>query len=237
MQVGPPVHPLQKMQQKSGDIVNVQRRIVFPRDDQQIFGQGELSLAEDGVGAGEKLLGLSLGGIGDIALRADGQQQGVDPGGIDGMDGMNSGHHGGDHGAGQVVNDLAEAGILLRRPADYRKGPDGLGAVVDSLDLEDGEVVHQTVVAEVVAEGAFGELAVVSDGRTDTHDRETIGGMVFRKLVAKSEEGAIGHVNLREVRPWMAAVSLHSLNLEVDFTGPVQAGLLQAQREALLGVA
>ncbi len=79
-------------------------------------------------------------------------------------------------------------------------------------------------------------LAVVSDGRTDPHNRETIGGMVFRKLVAKSGERAIGHVNLREVRPWMAADPIHSLNLEVDFTGPVQAGLLQAQREALLGV-
>jgi len=79
-------------------------------------------------------------------------------------------------------------------------------------------------------------LAVVSDGRTNPHDRETIGGMVFRKLVARSEDGAIGHVNLREVRPWMAADPLRSLNLEVDFTGPVQAGLLEAQREALLGV-
>ena len=79
-------------------------------------------------------------------------------------------------------------------------------------------------------------LAVVSDGRSDPHNREAIGGMVFRTVVAKSGEGAIGHVNLREVRPWMAADPLHSLNLEVDFTGPVQAGLLQAQREALLGV-
>ena len=62
--------------------------------------------------------------------------------------------------------------------------------------------------------------------------------MVFRTVVAKSKTGAIGHVNLREVRPWQAAASpLHSLNLEIDFTGPVQAGLLQAQREALLGVA
>ncbi len=80
-------------------------------------------------------------------------------------------------------------------------------------------------------------LAVVSDGRTDPHDKEAIGGMVFRNVVAKSEKGAIGHVNLREVRPWMAADPLHSLNLEVDFTGPVREGLLQAQREALLGVA
>ena len=80
-------------------------------------------------------------------------------------------------------------------------------------------------------------LAVVSDGRTDQHDKEAIGGMVFRSVVAKSEKGAIGHVNLREVRPWMAADPLHSLNLDIDFTGPVPAGLLLAQREALLGVA
>jgi len=80
-------------------------------------------------------------------------------------------------------------------------------------------------------------LAVVSDGRTDPHDREAIGGMVFRTVVAKSDQGAVGHVKLREVRPWLAADPLHSLNLEVDFTGPVQAGLLPAQREALLGVA
>jgi Zn-dependent peptidase ImmA (M78 family) len=80
-------------------------------------------------------------------------------------------------------------------------------------------------------------LAVVSDGRNDPHERDTVGGMVFRTVVAKSEAGAIGHVNLREVRPWMASDPLRSLNLEVDFTGPVPAGLLQAQREALLGVA
>ncbi len=80
-------------------------------------------------------------------------------------------------------------------------------------------------------------LAVVSDGRTDPHEKDTVGGMVFRTVVAKSEAGAIGHVNLREVRPWMASDPLRSLNLEVDFTGPVPAGLLPAQREALLGVA
>ena len=80
-------------------------------------------------------------------------------------------------------------------------------------------------------------LAVVSDGRTDPNDRESIGGMVFRTVIAKSESKAIGHVNLREVRPWMATDPLHSLSLEVDFTGPVPAGLLPAQREALLGAA
>jgi hypothetical protein len=61
--------------------------------------------------------------------------------------------------------------------------------------------------------------------------------MVFRTVVAESSTGAIGHVNLSEVRPWIASEPLRSLNLELDFTGPVPAGLLQAQREALLGVA
>ncbi len=80
-------------------------------------------------------------------------------------------------------------------------------------------------------------LAVVKDGRTDPHEKDTVGGMVFRKVVAESRTGAIGHVNLSEIRPWMESEPLRSLNLELDFTGPVPAGLLQAQREALLGVA
>lgn len=80
-------------------------------------------------------------------------------------------------------------------------------------------------------------LAVVSDGRADPRDRELVGGTVFRTVIAKSETRAVGRVNLCEIRPWMAADPLHSLNLEIDFTGPVPAGLLRAQREALLEAA
>jgi Zn-dependent peptidase ImmA (M78 family) len=81
-------------------------------------------------------------------------------------------------------------------------------------------------------------LAVVSDGRASNPDKDLIGGMVFRKVVAESQNGAAGSVHLEEVRPWLADEPLHALNLEVDFTGPLRAGLLRAQREAALqGVA
>ena len=57
-----------------------------PCGDQQILGQRQLPLAEDGVGLGQQFLRFALGGIGEVALAADGQQQRMDPGGIDGMD-------------------------------------------------------------------------------------------------------------------------------------------------------
>lgn len=62
--------------------------------------------------------------------------------------------------------------------------------------------------------------------------------MVFRRVVAESQQGATGSVRMREVRPWEEADPLHSLNLEIDFTGPHPVGLRRAQREAALqGVA
>ena len=63
---------------------------------------------------------------------------------------------------------------------------------------------------------------------------------MFRTVIAEPQEDAApsGHVYLREVRPWQAnGEPLHSLKLDVDFFGPVDAGLHQAQRKALLGVA
>ncbi len=81
-------------------------------------------------------------------------------------------------------------------------------------------------------------LAIVQDGRAADPDKELIGGGVFRTVIAESRDGASGHVRLREVRPWQAAGKpLHSLELDVDLSGPVRPGLLPAQREALLGVA
>ena len=80
-------------------------------------------------------------------------------------------------------------------------------------------------------------LAVVGDGRVADPDERLIGGVVFRTVIAESQNGASGHVCLREVRPWQpTGEPLQSLELEVDLSGPVQPGLLLAQREALLSV-
>lgn len=81
-------------------------------------------------------------------------------------------------------------------------------------------------------------LAIRDDGRTVNSSKQHIGGIVFRTVIAEAQDGAIGRVRLREVRPWQAAGEpLHSLEIDLDLSGPVPAGLLPEQREALLGVA
>jgi Zn-dependent peptidase ImmA (M78 family) len=88
----------------------------------------------------------------------------------------------------------------------------------------------------------FGELvdaglAIRDDGRAGEGSQH-IGGVVFRTVIAEAQDGAGGHVNLREMRPWQpAGEPLNSMELEVDLSGPVPAGLLPVQREALLEVA
>ncbi len=91
----------------------------------------------------------------------------------------------------------------------------------------------------------FGDLAdagleIVEDARAAKSGKQHIGGVVFRTVIAEPQEesGASGHVHLREVRPWQSVGEpLHSLELDVELSGPVPAGLLPEQREALLGVA
>jgi len=80
-------------------------------------------------------------------------------------------------------------------------------------------------------------LAIREDGRASPGS-QYIGGIVFRTVIAEAQDGAGGHVNLREVRPWQpSAKPLNSMELEVDLSGPVPAGLLPVQLEALLEAA
>lgn len=88
----------------------------------------------------------------------------------------------------------------------------------------------------------FGELAkaglaIREDGR-ESGVEQNLGGVVFRTVIAEADGNASGHVSLREVRPWLpSGTPLNSVNLDVDLSGPVSAGLLSLQREALLQVA
>ena len=88
----------------------------------------------------------------------------------------------------------------------------------------------------------FGELAAAGlaireDDRASA-DCQHIGGIVFRTVIAEAQNGASGRVNLRETRPWQTdGDALNSMELDVDLSGPVPAGLLPRQREALLKVA
>jgi Zn-dependent peptidase ImmA (M78 family) len=83
-------------------------------------------------------------------------------------------------------------------------------------------------------------FAVVRDNLEDDSDDDSYGGIMFRTVIAepKEDSGAEGHVLLQETRPWQAnGDALHSLKLDVDFVGPVGAGLHRRQRQAFLGVA
>lgn len=88
----------------------------------------------------------------------------------------------------------------------------------------------------------FGDLAKVGlaireDGRA-SGVLQNIGGVVFRTVIAEADGIASGHLSLQEVRPWQPnGTPLNTVDLEVDLSGPVSAGLLPLQREALLEVA
>ena len=102
--------------------------------------------------------GLRRSRVGHVALAADRQQQRMHAGGIHGVDRMDAMHHRRNDRPGDLVDDRAEAGVLLRRPADHRERPDRVLAVIDLLDVQHRERMRQAVIAEVIAERPFGQL-------------------------------------------------------------------------------
>src|SRR5207253_1042413 len=82
------------------------------------LGQRQLPLTENRVGTREQFLRFAPLGVRNVALAAEGEQQRVDAGGIDCVDGVDARHHRRNDRAGEFVDDLAEAGVLLRRTAD-----------------------------------------------------------------------------------------------------------------------
>ena len=93
----------------------------------------------------------------------------MDPGGVDRVDGVHAGDHGRDDRPGQLVDQLAERRVFLRRPAHRGERPDGALAVIHPLDSQHREVVGQAVVAEVVAERPLG-LPHVRVDRAGDHE-------------------------------------------------------------------
>src|SRR5690348_10332031 len=87
--------------------------------------------------------------------------------GIYGMHAVNARQHARNDWPGEFVDELAEDRIFLRRAADDRDRPDRAVAMIDMLDPKHGEIMRQTIVAEMVAEGALGEELVRDDGARD----------------------------------------------------------------------
>lgn len=79
-------------------------------------------------------------------------------------------------------------------------------------------------------------FALVNDDREEDSP-ETIGGVLTRKVTARSEDRVQGHVLLQEARPWMADEPLHELLLRYDLRGPESAGMWEPELKKVLQAA
>jgi hypothetical protein len=133
-----------------------------------------LALAEDGVGLGEEFLRARFG-EGPVAFAADREGSGWTPAAST-ADADDAGEDSGDDGAGWFVDWPKIVSSCGGRPTTVKR-PDAV-AVVDVFDLEHGKR-RATVVAEVVAEGAFGEELIRNDGaatqKSVSHGWEAVG--------------------------------------------------------------
>jgi hypothetical protein len=123
--------------------------------------------------------------IGHVSLAADDQQQRVDAGRVHGMHRMDPGHFLGNHRAHQLVDQLAEERIFLRRAADHGERPERPRAVVDVLDPHHGKIVGQTVVAQVVAKWALGQFVLGFEVAGEAE----VGLGVDRQLIGAADHG------------------------------------------------
>jgi Zn-dependent peptidase ImmA (M78 family) len=79
-------------------------------------------------------------------------------------------------------------------------------------------------------------FALVNDDREDDSP-EAIGGVLTRKVTARSEDRVQGEVILQEARPWMAGAPLHQLLLRYDLRGPEGAGMWEPELKRALQAA
>ena len=153
--VAPPVDTGEEPIKERFDVVGVESRSFEAVDDEEVFRQRQLPLAEDARGLREEL-GRAIGLPPRlVALAPHRQEERVDAGGVDGMDARHAGEDGGDDRPGELMDEPAEHRVFLRRPPHDRDRPDRAVTVGDAIDAEDREVVPAGVVAEVVAERAL----------------------------------------------------------------------------------
>ncbi len=134
MQVARPVDAAEHVPKERGDVVHVEPRIVLPGSDPQVLGQRELPLAENRVGRGQQLLRTPALGKRRVTLTANGQQQRMHPGSVDGMHRVQARYDTGNCRSGQLVNQLAEHRVFLRRTPYHGEGPHRVGAMPDRFD-------------------------------------------------------------------------------------------------------
>ena len=97
------------------------------------------------------------------------------------------------------MDELAEGGVLLRRPADDRERPDRARAVIDCSTCSTGKIVRQRVVAQVIAERPFGQLPLGIDVAGDAeiglgHDRQVRRGGEIMAHAPPAQRAGEGHL-------------------------------------------
>lgn len=76
-------------------------------------------------------------------------------------------------------------------------------------------------------------FALLKDDR-ETGAPEKIGGVLTRKVTARSEERMQGQVVLQETRPWMTNSPLHELHFRYDLRGPESPGMWEPELKRVL---
>ena len=79
-------------------------------------------------------------------------------------------------------------------------------------------------------------FAIVCD-EVETTEAESIGDIGKRRITAKPPDEYRGRIVLDETRPWDPEQSRERLELDLDFTGPEEAGLSRAERRQMLEAA
>lgn len=77
---------------------------------------------------------------------------------------------------------------------------------------------------------------ILRDHRTET-EADEIGAPALRRVLARTEMGARGRLDLVERRPWAPNTALTRLSLRIDFSGPEASGLSRAERRQRLEAA
>jgi Zn-dependent peptidase ImmA (M78 family) len=76
-------------------------------------------------------------------------------------------------------------------------------------------------------------FALVHDDREENKP-ETVGGVLTRKVTARSEDRVQGQVVLQEARPWVTDAPLHELLLRYDLRGPESRGMWEPELKRVL---
>ena len=79
-------------------------------------------------------------------------------------------------------------------------------------------------------------FAIVADNQ-EVDDTEAVGGILTRRVTARSSSRAQGEITLHESRPWLPQKSLHELHLQYDLRGPEEPGMWEPDLQKVLRAA